>query len=97
MGATRRPRPSTRKAAPSTSGRAENSANGYQEAILVIRQDRCYGSTPAPVLNVADFTCFLQKFAGGAAWANCDHSPASPSLNVADFPCFPQRFAAGCS
>jgi len=31
--------------------------------------DRCYancdGSTVPPILNVADFTCFLQKFAAG--------------------------------
>jgi len=25
----------------------------------------CDGSTSAPVLNVADFTCFLQKYAAG--------------------------------
>jgi hypothetical protein len=56
----------------------------------------CDGSTAAPVLNVADFTCFLQRFASGDAYANCDGSTASPALNVADFTCFLQRFAAGC-
>jgi hypothetical protein len=56
----------------------------------------CDNSTAAPVLNVADFTCFLQKFAAGDTYANCDNSTAAPTLNVADFTCFLQRFAAGC-
>ncbi len=56
----------------------------------------CDGSTAAPVLNVADFTCFLQRFAGGHSEANCDGSTLPPVLNVADFSCFLQRFAAGC-
>jgi hypothetical protein len=62
----------------------------------------CDGSTNVPLLNVADFTCFLQKFAGGCAspspcYANCDGSTGAPFLNVADFTCFLQRFAGGCS
>jgi len=56
----------------------------------------CDASTTAPVLNVADFTCFLQKFAAGNAYANCDNSTTAPVLNVADFTCFLQKFAAGC-
>jgi hypothetical protein len=56
----------------------------------------CDNSTATPVLNVADFTCFLQRFAAGEAYANCDNSTANPTLNVADFTCFLQRFAAGC-
>ncbi len=56
----------------------------------------CDGSTAAPVLNVADFTCFLNRFAAGESYANCDGSTAAPVLNVADFTCFLQRFAAGC-
>jgi murein tripeptide amidase MpaA len=56
----------------------------------------CDGSTAAPELNVADFTCFLQRFAAGESYANCDESTAAPVLNVADFTCFLQRFAAGC-
>jgi hypothetical protein len=56
----------------------------------------CDESTTAPVLNVADFTCFLQRFAGGESYANCDNSTTEPVLNVADFTCFLQRFAAGC-
>jgi len=45
---------------------------------------------------VADFTCFLQSFASGNAYANCDASTTVPVLNVADFTCFLQKFAAGC-
>jgi hypothetical protein len=56
----------------------------------------CDGSVTAPVLNVADFTCFLQRFAAGDSYANCDGSVTPPVLNVADFTCFLQRFAAGC-
>jgi hypothetical protein len=56
----------------------------------------CDNSTVAPVLNVADFTCFLQQFAAGASYANCDGSTTEPVLNVADFTCFLQRFAEGC-
>jgi hypothetical protein len=56
----------------------------------------CDGSTQAPILNVADYTCFLQRFAAGQSYANCDNSTAYPTVNVADFTCFLQRFAAGC-
>ncbi len=56
----------------------------------------CDGSTTAPVLNIADFTCFLNRFAAEESYANCDQSTTPPVLNVADFTCFLQRFAAGC-
>jgi spore coat protein A, manganese oxidase len=56
----------------------------------------CDTSTQAPVLNVGDFTCFLQQFAAGNPYANCDSSTQTPVLNVGDFTCFLQRFAAGC-
>jgi hypothetical protein len=56
----------------------------------------CDNSTTAPILNVGDFTCFLQRFAAGDAYANCDNSTTAPVLNVGDFTCFLQRFAAGC-
>jgi murein DD-endopeptidase MepM/ murein hydrolase activator NlpD len=56
----------------------------------------CDASTAAPALNVADFTCFLQKFAALDPYANCDASTTVPALNVADFTCFLQRFATGC-
>jgi hypothetical protein len=62
--------------------------------------DACYAncdsSTTAPVLNVADFGCFLDRFAAADPLANCDLSTAPPVLNVNDFLCFLNRFAAGC-
>jgi hypothetical protein len=69
----------------------------------------CYGncdsSTTAPVLNVEDFTCFINAFAAGQAlphvqqiqhYGNCDHSITPPVLNVEDFTCFINAFASGC-
>jgi hypothetical protein len=56
----------------------------------------CDGSTETPVLNIADFSCFLTKFASGHSYANCDGSTHEPVLNVADFSCFLTKFAAGC-
>jgi hypothetical protein len=56
----------------------------------------CDGSTIEPILNVADFSCFLGKFAAGDPYANCDGSTIEPVLNVADFSCFLGKFAAGC-
>jgi subtilisin-like proprotein convertase family protein len=57
----------------------------------------CDGSVVPPILNVGDFTCFLQRFAAGDPWANCDGSVQPPVLNVGDFTCFLQKYAAGCS
>jgi hypothetical protein len=56
----------------------------------------CDSSTAPPLLNVQDFTCFLQRFAAADPYANCDHSTAIPALNVQDFTCFLQRYAGGC-
>jgi murein tripeptide amidase MpaA len=56
----------------------------------------CDLSAIPPVLNVADFACFLQRFATGSPYANCDQSTSPPVLDVADFACFLQKFAAGC-
>jgi hypothetical protein len=57
----------------------------------------CDNSTGQPILNVADFTCFLTKFAAGDPYANCDGSTQVPTLNIADFTCFLAKFAAGCN
>jgi hypothetical protein len=57
----------------------------------------CDHSTTVPVLNVQDFTCFLNAFAGGDTYANCDASTIPPVLNVQDFGCFLNRFSSGCS
>jgi hypothetical protein len=57
----------------------------------------CDASTAIPFLNVQDFSCFIQKFAGADSYGNCDGSTVVPTLNVQDFTCFLSRFAAGCS
>jgi hypothetical protein len=57
----------------------------------------CDESTTPPVLNVLDFSCFLNKFAAGDTYANCDNSTTPPTLNVLDFSCFLNKFAAGCN
>jgi hypothetical protein len=65
----------------------------------------CDGSTVEPVLNVDDFTCFINEFASAQTlphkgqvehYANCDGSTVSPVLNVDDFTCFINAFAQGC-
>ncbi|MFN0134049.1 MAG: GC-type dockerin domain-anchored protein [Phycisphaerales bacterium] len=57
----------------------------------------CDQSTTPPVLNINDFSCFLNRFASGSPYANCDLSTTPPVLNVNDFSCFVNRFAAGCT
>ncbi len=57
----------------------------------------CDNSTSAPVLNVLDFSCFLNRFAAGDSYANCDGSTTPPALNVLDFACYLNAFAAGCT
>ena len=57
----------------------------------------CDHSTTAPILNVADFVCFLNRFSLGDPYANCDGSTMPPVLNIADFSCFLNAFSAGCS
>jgi hypothetical protein len=73
-------------------------AGGFWSGLLSPSQcyANCDSSTAVPVLNVADFICFLNKFAALDPYANCDASTAPPTLNVADFICFLNRFAAGC-
>jgi hypothetical protein len=65
----------------------------------------CDGSTQHPILNVDDFTCFINEFAAAQVlphaqqvvhYANCDDSTVAPALNVDDFTCFINYFAAGC-
>jgi hypothetical protein len=61
----------------------------------------CYpnidNSTTSPVLNVLDFSTFLNLFASGHPLANCDASTIPPVLNTSDFLCFLNKFTAGCS
>jgi hypothetical protein len=56
----------------------------------------CDHSTAPPILNAADFTCFLSQFAGSDPHANCDGSTTAPTLNVHDFICFVNKFSLGC-
>jgi subtilisin-like proprotein convertase family protein len=62
----------------------------------------CDRSVSAPALNIADFTCFLQRFAQGcpgpgACYANCDGSTQAPILTIADLTCFLTQYAQGCT
>jgi hypothetical protein len=56
----------------------------------------CDSSTVEPVLNVDDFTCFINQYALGNPYANCDGSTVEPILNVDDFTCFINLYALGC-
>jgi outer membrane protein assembly factor BamB len=66
----------------------------------------CDNSAVPPILNVDDFTCFINRFAAGSLLphaqqvehaANCDGSTTFPALNVDDFTCFINRYSEGCS
>jgi hypothetical protein len=48
-------------------------------------------------LTPNDFQCFLDRYASGHPYANCDGSPAPSVLTPNDFQCFLTRFAGGCS
>jgi trimeric autotransporter adhesin len=67
-------------------------------AQLVGCQSQCYadcdnsGST-SPRLNVDDFTCFINRYAIGDPYVDCN---ADGLRNIADFHCFLARFAEGC-
>ncbi|MBL9032882.1 MAG: choice-of-anchor D domain-containing protein [Phycisphaerae bacterium] len=56
----------------------------------------CDGSTTIPILNVNDFSCFLNLFASGDPRANCDGSTEIPVLNINDFGCFLNAYSVGC-
>jgi outer membrane protein assembly factor BamB len=73
------------------------SVSSSPAAIEVICYANCDGSTAQPILNVEDFTCFINRFAVGDPYANCDGSTTSPVLNVEDFSCFINAFAMGCT
>jgi hypothetical protein len=53
----------------------------------------CDNSEVAPILNVEDFICFIQRFANSDPYTDCD---GSGSLNVEDVICFVGQFAQGC-
>ncbi len=64
--------------------------------VTAICYANCDGSTTSPMLNVLDFSCFLNRYAAGDTYANCDGSTTPPVLNVLDFACFLNRYAVGC-
>jgi hypothetical protein len=94
----------------STPGGAQWTARNWTLPMLItgeVGSAACYancdGSTTAPILNVDDFTCFINVFAAAQSWpgnvhsyANCDQSTRPPVLNVDDFTCFINAFAQGC-
>jgi hypothetical protein len=88
----------------STSGSSKLLVGGWMSGPTPLAEwspaPQCYAncdcSAETPLLNAADFTCFLQRFSAGDLWANCDLSTTPPLLNVADFTCFLRRYAAGC-
>ncbi len=47
-------------------------------------------------LTANDFQCFMNNFAAGDPYANCDGSTGTPRLTANDFQCYLNRFAAGC-
>jgi hypothetical protein len=88
---------------------SSNPPNSKMVLIKYVQDAPCYAncdqSSVQPVLNVDDFTCFINQYAAGASlaaaaqvghYANCDGSTVAPALNVDDFTCFINRYAAGC-
>ncbi len=73
----------------------------FQVLGTLVNPPTCYAncdlSTTPPVLNVNDFSCFLNKFVSGDSYANCDGSTAPPVLNINDFVCYLNLFTVGCS
>jgi hypothetical protein len=89
---------------PATGGATAIGPTGFTDirALASITRASCYvncnsGCNPPPCLNVLDFNCFLNAFASGNPYANCDESTTPPTLNVLDFNCFLNRFIAGCT
>lgn len=56
----------------------------------------CDQSTRHPILNIDDFTCFIDRYARGHPLANCTGNTTPPILTIDDFVCFIDRFTAGC-
>ena len=81
----------------SMSGGAYELGGGFWFGVITLPcYANCDNSTTPPILNVLDFSCFINAFAAGDTYANCDNSTIPPVLNVLDFSCFINAFAAGC-
>jgi hypothetical protein len=72
------------------------SAKGLVITLPTACYANCDNSTVAPILNVADYICFINKFEAGDSYANCDGSTTPPVLNVNDLVCFLNRLSASC-
>jgi hypothetical protein len=66
-------------------------------AITTTCYANCDNSCLTPVLNVGDFTCFLNKYQAGDSYANCDGSVVPPILTVNDYLCFLNSFAVAAT
>jgi hypothetical protein len=81
----------------SMSGGLFELGSGFWHGVIELScYPNCDQSTTPPLLNVLDFSCFINAFAAGDSYANCDNSSTPPVLNVLDFACFINAFAAGC-
>lgn len=80
----------------STDENESSRRHGSNAYLGVVCYANCDGFTTPPILNVHDFTCFLNQYAAGSPNANCDGSTVPPILNVNDVISFQQKFAAGC-
>ncbi len=72
-------------------------ATTAQGELAVILTPMCYPDCDAfGGLSANDFQCFMNKFAVGSRYANCDESTSGPMLTANDFQCYLNKFAAGC-
>jgi hypothetical protein len=59
--------------------------------------DATFTSQGGQTFTPNDFLCFLNSYANGNPYANCDDSSGTPTLTPNDFLCFLNAFATGCS
>jgi hypothetical protein len=83
-------------AGPKLTGASLDLCSGFLPGAAPMCYANCDGTTTPPILNVSDFTCFLNKYGAGDPYANCDGSTVPPILNVSDFACFLNKYSAGC-
>jgi hypothetical protein len=96
---------STRFVASESAGTGTRMQFHFSDAGSTACYANCDGSSVEPLLNVDDFTCFINEYASASSlpheqqvahYANCDDSTIAPVLNVDDFTCFINQFAQGC-
>ena len=69
------------------------SVTSYAVTVLLPCYANCDGSSSFPRLTPNDFQCFLDAYAAGASYANCD---GAGGLTANDFQCFLNAYASGC-